>query len=195
MSHTTELKNQLEQLRNGSKEAREQLIEHACERLRVLTRKMLKRFPGVQRWSQTDDVLQAALLKLHRALASIQPNSPAEFYGLAATQIRRVLLDLARHFSGPEGIGANHKTDTGSIVGGREFRDAEPSNIEEWSRFHNAVETLPDEQRQAVDLVWYEGMSQSEAADVLNVSLATLKRRWAAAKMTLCEVIEDWTVE
>jgi len=195
MSHTTELNDKLERLRNGSQEAREQLIEHACERLRILTQRMLKKFPGVQRWSQTDDVLQAALLRLHRALATVQPNSAAEFYGLAATQVRRELLDLARHFSGPEGIGANHKTDTGSIVGGKGEQDAEPSNVEGWSRFHNAVEALPNEQRQVVDLVWYEGLSQPEAAEVISISLATLKRRWAAAKMTLCEVLEDWAVE
>lgn len=195
MPDTTKLNSQLALLRNGSPEAREILIEHACERLRRLTRKMLRGFPSVHRWSETDDVLQAALMRLHRALESVHPQTHVEFFGLGAIQIRRELLDLAKHFHGPEGIGANHLTDTGSIVVGKQEPHVEPSTLEGWSRFHEAVEGLPDDQRQVVDLVWYEGLSQPESAAALNVSLATLKRRWAAARLTLCEVLEDWTVE
>lgn len=195
MPHTTELNHRLDRLRSGSSEARDDLVEHACERLRRLTRKMLHGFPAVRRWSETDDVLQAALLRLHRALHSVQPKCPAEFYGLAATQIRRELLDLARRYRGPHGLGANHHTDTGSLVGRKPDQQIEPANLEAWSRFHEAVDTLPEKERQVVDLLWYEGLSQPEAAELINVSLATLKRRWAKARVALHEVLEDWAVE
>ena len=191
MTHTTELNAWLLNHRDGADDARERLLEHVCDRLRILTSKMLGTFPGVKRWSETDDVLQAALLRLHRSLASVQPSSSTEFYGLAALQIRRELLDLAKHYYGPEGIGRNHHSDTGSIINGNPS-NAQPNSLEDWSRFHEAVIALPDKQKQVVDLLWYEGLTQHSAADLLCVSLATVKRRWAEARVTLCNSIEDF---
>ena len=71
----------------------------------------------------------------------------------------------------------------------------EPETLECWARFHELVDTLPEEEREVVQLLWYEGMKQSEAAAVLGVSLATLKRRWQAARLRLSELLEDWSVE
>src|SRR5438445_6691932 len=113
MPPTVQLLGWLERMRAGDLTAREALFGHVCERLRRLTRKMLKGYPGVQRWAETDDVLQNALLRLLRALNEVQPSSAREFLGLAATQIRRELLDLARHFYGPHGTGANYASRAG----------------------------------------------------------------------------------
>lgn len=189
MSHSTELNQRLESLNSGSPEARDQLIEHSCERLRKLTRKMLKKFPKVRRWSDTDDVLQVAMMRLHNALMVVKPATPADYYGLAAVQIRRELIDLARHYYGAEGLGANHKSDSGLILASEQNEPEEPASLDAWTRFHEAVGALPDELRQVVDLVWYEGVSQPEAANVIGVSLATLKRRWAESRLRLGEVI------
>ena len=100
----------LDLMRAGDPSARTRLIDHSCERLRGLARKMLRRYPKVRRWEETDDVFVEAVTRLHRALESVQPESPRHFYNLAATQIRRVLIDLSRRYYGPEGIGSHHDT-------------------------------------------------------------------------------------
>jgi RNA polymerase sigma factor (sigma-70 family) len=194
MPHTTELQRRLKMLDDDSPEARERLIEHACERLRTLTCKMLRQFPRVQRWFETDDVLQNAMLRLHRSLASVRPKCPTEFYGLAATQIRRELLDLAKHFFGPEGHGANHHTDDGELVSQKQGFQIEPANLDAWARFHEAVNSLPMHEKQVVDLLWYEDLGQLEAAKVLEISLATVKRRWTTARLTLCGLLDEWQI-
>jgi DNA-directed RNA polymerase specialized sigma24 family protein len=107
-AHTTQLHDWLERMRAGDLAARDELLRGLGARLERLARKMLRRFPGVQRWVETEDVLQNALLRLLRALEQVQPGSMREFFGLAAEQMRRELLDLARHFHGPLGHGANH---------------------------------------------------------------------------------------
>jgi hypothetical protein len=56
----------------------------------------------------------------------------------------------------------------------------EPSNLAEWTEFHERVEALPEAEREVVGLLWYEGVSQEEAAALLGVSLRTVKRRWLA---------------
>lgn len=185
MEPTTELDRLIQRLGQGDTTARNEIIDRACDRVRRLTRRMLRNYPGVRRWSETDDVLQGALMRLHRSLSQVHPDSTRSFFGLAATQIRRELIDLARHHFGPEGHGANHHTDGGEAIerslDGRE----EPNSLTKWTAFHEHVGDMPEEQREVFDLLWYEGLTQPEAAEVLGVSLATLKRRWQSARLRM----------
>lgn len=188
---TTELDRWLDDLRRGDAEARNRVIDHACDRLRSLARRMLRGYPGVRRWCETDDVLQGALIRLHRSLAEVWPESARRFYGLAATQVRRELLDLARHHYGPQGNGANHHTDGGEVAAASpDVRGDLPDGLGDWMAFHECVEALPGEQREVFNLLWYEGLTQPEAAAVLGISLATLKRRWQSARILLHGAME-----
>ena len=193
--HTNQLKKWLDLARSGRVDIRSEIIDHVCERLRLLTRKMLKGYPKVRRWEETDDVLQNALIRLHRSLAEIKPKTPRQFYALATMQIRRELIDLARHYYGAEGIGTKHDSDRGAAAKAKLAEQDEPETLEAWTRFHEQVEQLPEEQKEVVNLLWYEGLSQPEAAAVLDVSLATVKRRWQAARLTLFENLKDLDFE
>src|SRR5437660_10697434 len=92
----------------GDEAAVDALLRHCGERLTLLTRRMLGDYQRVRRWAETDDVLQNALVRLMGALRSVKPQTSRDFLALATLQIRRELIDLARHYYGPEGIGANH---------------------------------------------------------------------------------------
>ena len=76
---TTELQKWLDLLRDGDPAGQGKLIDHACERLRKLTRKMLRGYPVVRRWEQTDDVFQDAMLRLYKALVDVTPESLRHF--------------------------------------------------------------------------------------------------------------------
>jgi RNA polymerase sigma-70 factor (ECF subfamily) len=188
--HTTKLNGWLADMRRGDVTARNEVIAHACDRLRTLTHRMLRGFQRVRRWAETDDVLQNSLLRLHRALAEVRPETPRQFYALAAQQIRRELLDLARQQYGPEGIGANQDTDSGIAAEKQSSPADEPHTLDGWTRFHEQVEKLSDENREVFDLLWYEGLTQPEAATVLGVSLKTVKRRWQDARLFLFEAMK-----
>src|SRR5262249_32858685 len=110
-SASVQLQRCLDRLRQGDAAARNDLLSSACDRLQGLTRKMLNDARGVRRWEQTDDVLQNALLRLSRALEAVTPATARDFYRLAAAQIRRELIDLARHYYGPQGAGAHHASE------------------------------------------------------------------------------------
>jgi len=73
---------------------------------------MFHGFPQLRRWEQTDDVFQNSMVKLHRALSEVRVESVRHFFNLAAVQVRRELLDLAKHHFGPHGGAANHHTDS-----------------------------------------------------------------------------------
>jgi RNA polymerase sigma-70 factor (ECF subfamily) len=188
----------LARLRAGDETARAELINCACERLRSLARKMLRDYPRVHRWEQTDDVLQNAALRLYRTLGQVKVESARDFFRLAALNIRRELLDLAKHYYGPQGQGAHHATDPGGAPpSGQDASpldpgglSQEPSRLAAWGEFHEKIGTLPDEEREVFDLLWYQGLSQAEAAQLLHVSERTVKRRWLAARLKLRDALQ-----
>jgi len=186
---TVQLHHWLEQMRAGDRNAREELLRSFCGRLEGLARKVLRRFPQVQRWAQTDDVLQNALLRLLRSLQKLEPASVRVFLGLAAVEMRRELLDLARHFYGPLGLGANHASH--SPVSNPVVAEHLPAphedldDLEQWQAFHEGVEGLPAEEREVVSLIFYHGWTQAEVAQLFQASERTIRRRWETALLTL----------
>lgn len=54
-----------------------------------------------------------------------------------------------------------------------------------WRSLYFAVQSLPEEQRQVIDLAYYKGMSQSEIAEVLGWPLGTVKTRVRSAMQNL----------
>jgi len=95
---------------DGSPPARDELICRSQERVRILVRRLLGGFSRLRRWEDSDDVLQAALPKLHASLADVRPPTVRDYYRLAAARVRRVLLDLTRHHFGPEGAAGKHES-------------------------------------------------------------------------------------
>jgi RNA polymerase sigma-70 factor (ECF subfamily) len=187
---TTLLQGCLDRMRAGDRTAQDELFRRACGRLEGLTRKMLKGFPGVHRWVQTDDVLQNALVRLLRALQEVQPATVREFFGLSAEQIRRELLDLARHYYGPQGQGANHATQSGHADPAHPHYEKadnshEPCALAVWCEFHRQVSELPDDEREVVNLLFYQELTQAQAAALLNVTVRTVQRRWQSALLKL----------
>jgi RNA polymerase sigma factor (sigma-70 family) len=174
--------------------ARSALLDHTCDRLLRLTRKMFHARPDLRRWEQTDDVFQTAMLRLHRALSDVRPESVRHFFNLATVMIRRTLLDLAKHHLGPLGDGTKHHTDgqpPDEDGGALHDKAEQPEDLESWSAFHVQVEALPDEEKEIVGLLFYEGLTQQEAATVLCVSLRTVKRRWLSARCLLREKLNE----
>jgi RNA polymerase sigma-70 factor (ECF subfamily) len=195
-SQTVHIQACLDRLRGGDEAARADLLSCACERLRNLARKMLKSYPNVHRWEQTDDVLQNAILRLYRTLQQLPVETPHDFFRLAALNIRRELLDLAKHYYGPRSHGAHHAT-PGSHADARGPEaealadpSQEPGRLAAWSEFHERIASLPEEERETFDLLYYQGLTQAEAAELLEVSERTVKRRWQAARLALHEALQ-----
>jgi RNA polymerase sigma factor (sigma-70 family) len=193
---TLVLQGYLDKLLEGDDSYRELLIAHAYERLRVLVKKRMSLFPGVARWEETDDVLQAASMRLLESLKAVKPRTVREFFGLAATQIRRTLIDLARHYGGKHGIGAKHATNERHGDKGREQPEKvdetnDPSGLSEWTEFHKQIDELPEEQREVFDLLYYHGLPQAEAAQILGMSARTLKRRWRETRQAVYRAVNE----
>jgi len=186
----------LDRIRAGDESVRELLIAVPMERFRRIAHAILKTSPKVHRWEETDDLLQGAALRLCRALVTHRPATPADFFGLAGVCARRELIDLSRKLYGPEGIGANHvsrASGTGDSRTGCHPHPVdsapEPDDLASWTEFHERVEEMPADERLMFDLLWYQGLTQPEAALIMQVPERTLRRRWRAARLSLDSII------
>jgi RNA polymerase sigma-70 factor (ECF subfamily) len=213
-STTLVLQAALDRLRAGDAAARDELIAHSCNRFLLLTRKMLHRYPRLRNWEESGDVAQNALLRMRRALEQVQPTNCREFFALATVQISRELLDLTRHYygrkkaDGPDGppqdgpsprvagaipLGMQAGGESGDFGGDPTDDEADdPFKLAVWREFHEAVQKLPANEREVFELLWYQGLSQEEAAELLACDRSTVKRRWRAARTSLHGALRGW---
>lgn len=187
---TDRLQNCLERLRAGETAVQFELWDLVNERLTVLSRKMKRRdFAPVDRWAQTEDIAQNARLRLMRALEEAVPQTARDFYGLANLQIRRELLDTIRQMRG-----RNHNRDAPVALGegqdqGNDTFDSHDLLV--WQEFHEAVQKLPEVEREAFELWWYQGLTHDEISQVIGVDKSTVKRRCRAARSALAKVLPN----
>jgi RNA polymerase sigma-70 factor (ECF subfamily) len=194
---TTQLQGLIDRMAAGDVSARDELIGRTYERLRRLAHRLLRGFPRVRSFEDTGDVLHDSLPRLIQALASVPPASVAEFFGLASRQMGWELLDLVQRYRRMDGPGGGHppfregdnpestppkKDSTGTY---------NPPALAIWSEFHETVEGLPDKERQVFELLWYQELTQAEAASILQVAESTIRRHWLAARRRLGKLLRD----
>lgn len=193
---TTRLQGWLERLRAGDTSARDELLRHCAKRLEELTRKKLRGFSIVKAHEETDDVYQKAVMRLLRSLERVELASVRDFFGLASAHIRRELIDLHRHYSAKHNRGISHNPvptddDSGPSLPEHGCTTDEAGKLAEWAELHQMAAQLPEEEREVFDLLWYQDLTQAEAAVVLEVSERTVLRRWMAARLRLREYLRD----
>jgi RNA polymerase sigma factor (sigma-70 family) len=187
----------LDRIRGGDASARTELLDLACKRLQQLAHKMMGDYRGLRRWQDSDDVLHSAVVRLCRALQEVTPVSARHFFRLAALQIRRELLDLARHYRGAAGadlglagVPADGASLPSGICGHGSDSTYDPERLAVWAELHRRAEALPEGERDVFELLWYHDLTQAEAAALLGVCERTIIRRWQAARLKLAPVLQ-----
>lgn len=182
----------------GDDDAYVRVMQRSIDRLVTLTRRMLAAYPHLHRWEETDDVFQEVSIRLCRSLRELKPRSAEELFALAKLQIRRTLIDLARHHFGPLGQATHHRSDPHLLASEQSLAldgsdgSGEPQSIAEWAEFHEAVGRLPAPEREAFEFVWYAGATYAEAADLMGVARRTVIRRMNRARLRLQTVVSEW---
>jgi RNA polymerase sigma-70 factor (ECF subfamily) len=165
------------------------LLERAVRRLHLLCATMLYRsYPRLTQPPlnlQADELLSAVAERLLKALREARPRTVRQFFALANQHMRWELNDLARRLDEQpaavelqEGlVPAPASSGSGLTADGR--------------RMLETIGDLPDDEREAFDLVRVQGMTQAEAAQVIGVSAATVKRRLNRGLRLLAEKLAD----
>lgn len=186
MSDVTQLLTALEQ---GETRAAEELLPLVYEELRCLAASEFSRLPAGQ-------TLQATAL-VHEAWLRLMPSNPAEsapkwqgrrhFFGAAARAMRNILVERARRKQRPKHGGHLQRVDM------EEVQLAYPMRPEELLALDAALAQLEQFDPQAAELVnvrFFAGLTQQQAADLLGVSKRTADRLWSFARAFLFKEIQ-----
>jgi RNA polymerase sigma-70 factor (ECF subfamily) len=173
----------------GDAAARNELIGSAYERLRCLASVILNEsFPRLKfapSGLQTTDVANEAALTMYHVLSEIQPATPRDFFRLAAQRIRWLLLDRARQLDRDRQYLAENP------IPSQVDKKADEPLAPELQALYQQIETLPDHEREVVDLLYFHGLTQIEAVAVLGVTERTIRRYWTSARVKLLQVLPN----
>ena len=199
---TAVLQGQLERAVTGDAEARQRLLELTRDRLMHHARRLLHgRYARLEPFAQTDDVVQQLYIKILQHQDRFWVNARgepvrtlAEFFGHTSAWMRDVLCDQLRKAygrddnhpavlpldGGPSDTGPRHEPSSDTLDG---------EKVQRWTEFHEAAARLPDELRAVFDLLWYQGLTQAEAAALLGVAVPTVKLRWMKARLRVQQAL------
>jgi RNA polymerase sigma factor (sigma-70 family) len=134
---------------------------------------------------KTDELLGAVVERLLKALREARPRTVREFFALAGQHMRWELNDMARRLDNQP-----------AVVELREGEIPTPASSEaglspDGRRMLESIDGLPEDEREAFDLVRIQGLSYAEAAELLGIAPRTVQRRLDRGLRLLTERLGD----
>jgi RNA polymerase sigma-70 factor (ECF subfamily) len=165
------------------------LLDQAVRRLSQLCAALLHRsYPRLTRPPlnlQADEMLGAVVERLLKALHKVRPGTVRQFFALASQHMRWELNDMARRLDEqPQAVQL-----TEGLVPAPASSDSSLSA--DARRMFEAIDHLPEDEREVFDLVRIQGLTQAEAAQILGVSAMTVNRRLNRGLQLLTEKLAD----
>jgi RNA polymerase sigma factor (TIGR02999 family) len=180
MSESQEVTLLLSALTRGDDGAASKLIPVVYDELRRLAGSYMRR-ERVDHTLQATALVHEAYLKLIEQ-RSVNWQSRAHFFGIAAQLMRRILIDHARGHSRQKRGGEQKKV---SLDGAFVFSGQQADELLAVDDSLNQLAKIDARQAKVVELRFFGGLSVEEAAEVLGVSPKTVKRDWSVAKAWL----------
>src|SRR5215467_8558176 len=165
------------------------LLDRAVRRLHLLCASLLHRsYPRLTQPPlnlQADELLDAVVERLLKALREARPGTVRQFFALAGQHMRWELNDLARRLD-KQSVALELREGLVPAPAG-----SDSSLSPEARRMLEAIDSLPEDEREAFDLVRIQGLTYAEAAELLSVAPKTVQRRLDRGLQLLTERLGD----
>ena len=176
---------------------KDQLISRAYLRLRFIARRMLGTFNRNQIDEETDGLVAEAYLRLNQSLDDLRPETVRQFFGLAAMQMRRHLLDKLRAIRG-RGVKKRPAVQSMSSFADEDresnFGLPTPNDGSPWESIDilEALEQLGERERECLIMQHWFGFTHPEIAKLLDVSTKTVQRSTNLAFLQLNDLLKSY---
>jgi RNA polymerase sigma-70 factor (ECF subfamily) len=167
----------------------QEMLDRAARRLQLLCSNLLYRsYPRLAQPPlnlQPDELLSGVVERLLKAMREVRPQTVRQFFALANQHIRWELNDLARRL--------DQQPPAEPLSEGAVPAPASTASAlsPEGRRMLEAIDRLPEDEREVFGLVRIQGLTHAETADVLGVSPSTVKRRLSRGLVLLAEELDD----
>jgi RNA polymerase sigma factor (TIGR02999 family) len=180
MSENSDVTLLLSALTRGDQGAASKLMPVVYDELRRLAGAYMRR-ERVDHTLQATALVHEAYLKLVEQ-RSVNWQSRAHFFGIAAQLMRRILIDHARGHSRQKRGGDEKKVSLDEAFVLSEQQADELLAVDDSL---NQLAKIDARQAKVVEMRFFGGLSVEEAAEALGVSPKTVKRDWSVAKAWL----------
>ena len=172
----------------GDQAALDQLIPLVHEQLLRLAKRQMGR-------ERPDHTLQATALVNEAYLRLINANQVqwkdrAHFFAISARLMRQILVDFARSRGNLKRGGGAQQI---SLTEALEVAPEGKTDLVALDHALQVLATLSERRSQVVELRFFSGLSIEETAEVLHVSIETVKRDWRLAKVWLLRELSRGT--
>jgi RNA polymerase sigma factor (TIGR02999 family) len=188
MTDSGEVTRLLGEIGQGQKDAVNQLLPLVYDELHKLARGYFRRERG-EHTLQPTALVHEAYIKLVDQRGTIENRS--HFLALAATQMRRILLDYARKYHAAR-RGSGQKV---SLEDTMDIAADESLDVIALDLALEKLAALDPEQARLVELRFFGGLTVEETAQVLGLSSATVKRSWSSARAFLHREISGGSLD
>lgn len=178
-SHT--ITSLLHDWRRGNQKAASQLMEQVYGELHKIALREMRRERG-EHTLQATALVNEAYVRLCGGLDQPNWSDRAHLFAVAAQQMRRILVDHARRVQTEKRGGGQVKLELLEGDGGTFGFDERLLAVDEaLTRLY----ALDERAAKVIELRFFGGLSEAEAAEALSISLATVKRDWEFARTWL----------
>jgi RNA polymerase sigma factor (TIGR02999 family) len=166
--------------RDGDSSALANIFPLIYDELRRLAKQQLMREPDGHTLSPTALVHEAYMRLID--YSKMEWNGRSHFMAVAATAMRRILVDHARSHRSAKRGGALKRVPIESVELGTEDRADLLIAVDEALV---RLKEIEPRQAQVVECRFFGGMTEDETAEALGIGVRTAKRDWAKAKVWL----------
>src|SRR5437899_7481959 len=176
---------------SGDEKALDKLMPLVYSELRRLAGNYLRRERQGHTLQPTALVNEAYLKLMDQKNAKWQ--NRAQFYGVAAQLMRRILVDHARQHRAAKRGGADQQrlsiTSAGQL-GARKMASEPAIDLLALHEALNELAEMDPQQGRIVELKFFGGLSIEETAEVMGIGHATIERDWKMARAWLRRKLE-----
>ena len=170
----------LERWSNGEEKARDELMPLVYNELHRLAVTYLRR-ERREHTLQPTALVNELFLKFSEQ-HSMSWQNRAQFFGVAAQLMRRILVDYARAHCASKRGGDRYCVSLKNIA---EFGAQPDADLLALHQILNGLAEIDPTQARVVELRFFGGLTIEETADVMGISHATVEREWRMAKAYL----------
>jgi RNA polymerase sigma factor (TIGR02999 family) len=183
----------LEQWKNGDRSVENALISEVYPLLRSVAASQVRRVGGQLTLSATE-LAHEAYIRLQRQ-QSVDWQNRDQFFAIAATVVRRVLVDYLRERHAHKRAGGKVMVALDDVHAGEL---SQPSDIVDWIALDQALtklQALDAEAAHVVELKLFSVLSADQIAEICQSSVATVGRQWRFAKSWLARELNAPSIE
>ncbi|MEM7354724.1 MAG: ECF-type sigma factor [Acidobacteriota bacterium] len=174
----------------GDEEAIDDLLQQVYEELRKLAGSYLRRERSDHTLSPTSLVHEAYMRLLGNELSGATLENRTHFFAVAARAMRRILVEHARRYQASRRASPRDRVDLEDEAAWARI-EPPPAEVLAIDQALDRLREVNPRQADVVELRYFGGLSESDVAQVLEVSRGTVARDWRVARLMLSRSLSD----